>query len=82
VGKKTERGVFLTKQYFPKVQKEERKELVTGLIAVGANSSLELRGERGLQTNRAGDTLPIRASKPNKKITAALRLLPERSLLI
>jgi hypothetical protein len=35
-----------TKQYFPRTHPEERKELETGLITVGANSRLVVGGER------------------------------------
>jgi hypothetical protein len=38
---------ILTKQYFPRAHTEERKELETSLVTVGANSSVVVRGERG-----------------------------------
>ncbi len=67
-----ENGVYdtLTNQYFPRAHKEERKEVDTGLITVGAKSSLVVEAGGGDSRQWALETLVKRASKPNK-ITAA-----------
>jgi hypothetical protein len=41
---------ILTVQYFSRAHREETKEMETGLIAVGANSSLVVGRERGDST--------------------------------
>jgi hypothetical protein len=46
---------ILTKQYFPRVYMEERKELGTGLISGGTNNSLVVGGGRRQQTNEPGN---------------------------
>jgi hypothetical protein len=43
-------------------------------MAIGANSSLVVEGKRGMADDWALDTL-VKASKPNKKITTASRLI-------
>jgi hypothetical protein len=40
---------ILTKQYFRRAHTEQRKEMETVLMAVGANSSLLVEAERGKQ---------------------------------
>jgi hypothetical protein len=42
---------ILTKQYLARAHMEDRKELETGLLAVGANCSLGRGGERGQPTS-------------------------------
>ncbi len=47
----------LTKQYFLRAHLDERKELETGLIAVGVNSSLVVGEKRGQWTTWALELL-------------------------
>jgi hypothetical protein len=56
---------ILAEQHFLRAHTEERRESETGLIVVRSNSN-QLSAD-----NRALETLLKRASKPNKKITAA-----------
>jgi hypothetical protein len=51
--KNVEDGI-LTKQYFTRAHTEQRKEMATGLIALGANSSLLVEAERGKQMSGPG----------------------------
>jgi hypothetical protein len=59
-------GDILTKQYFLRVHSEEGKELETGLIAVGANSSLVVGVERGQQL--IGPWKLLKRGPPNQTI--------------
>jgi hypothetical protein len=49
-------------------------------MATGANSSLVVVGKRGITDGWDLDTLVKKASKPNKKITKASRLICVHSL--
>jgi hypothetical protein len=60
----------------------KRKKLETGLMATGASSSLVVVGKRRMADDWALDTLIKKASKPNKKITTASRLICVHSLPI
>jgi hypothetical protein len=62
---------ILTKRFFPWAHRKESKELETGLIAVGASSSLVIGRRDGTADGRALFSLIKRASKPKRKINAA-----------
>jgi hypothetical protein len=61
---------------------KERKKIETGSMATGADSSLVVVGKRGMTDDWALDTLVKKASKANKKITKASRLICVHSLPI
>jgi hypothetical protein len=63
-----------TQQYFPRPYREDGRELETGLMTAGANSSLLVRRE-GTADEWDLETLAKRTSKLNKKFPAA-SLLP------
>jgi hypothetical protein len=58
----------------------KRKKIETGSVAIGANSSLMKEGRKA--DDWALETLVKSASKPDKKITTASRLLCVHSLPI